>query len=274
LRDDAGLSSSALAAKGPVRQDRLEGRPRYRRNASRTRAQPALIASIAADVEPCIGEDLVERPRLLGRDVEALCSLIGPGDGEQPLLAAEQVLRGNRESAIGRGRSRTDKSCNGRNVSARKRRTILELATSMVVVLVVERRLAIAEGSSIVDGVRPENQSAARAVVDQVLGSVFRYTDGFLLIVAVVLTVALVLGPYPWARETRRWVADLGRTVGGAVHGDVSTDATAWVTAHRDVDARRRGARLRSLSCSQTYRCGVSSCSPSSLGSTSSRSTA
>ena len=61
-------------------------------------------------------------------------------------------------------------------VSPRKRRTLLQLATALAVVLVIERRFAIAEGNAIVDKVKPENQAAGRAVVDQVIGSLLRYT--------------------------------------------------------------------------------------------------
>ena len=119
-------------------------------------------------------------------------------------------------------------------LSPRKRRTLLQLVTALAVVLVVERRFAIAEGNAVVDSAKPENQVAARVVVDQVLGSLLRYTGWILVIAAIVLLVALFSGPYPWARRTRGWVADLGRATAGAVRGGETTGATAWVTAHRD----------------------------------------
>jgi hypothetical protein len=119
-------------------------------------------------------------------------------------------------------------------ISPRKRRTLLQLATALAVVLVVERRFAIAEGNAVVDSAKPENQAAARVVVDQVLGSLLRYTGWFLAIAAIVLVVALLSGPYPWARRTRGWVADLARGTAGAVRGRETTDAARWVTAHRD----------------------------------------
>src|SRR5439155_23034997 len=78
--------------------------------------------------------------------------------------------------------------------SPRKRRTLLQLATALAVVLVVERRFAIAESNAIVEKVKPENQAAARAVVDQVIGSVLRYTDWFLAVAVVILTVTLLSG--------------------------------------------------------------------------------
>jgi hypothetical protein len=119
-------------------------------------------------------------------------------------------------------------------ISPRKRRTLLQLATALAVVLVVERRLAIAEGNAVVDTAKPENQAAARAVVDQVLGSLLRYTGWFLAIAIVVLVVALFSGPYPWARQSRGWVADLSRAAAGGVRGRETSGVAAWVMAHRD----------------------------------------
>jgi hypothetical protein len=118
-------------------------------------------------------------------------------------------------------------------VSPRKRRTVLQLATALAVVLVVERRFAIAESNAIIDKVKPENQAAARAVVDQVLGSLLRYTGWFLAIAVVVLLVGLVSGPYPWAIKLRRWVADVVATAVGSMRGREPGAAT-WVAAHRD----------------------------------------
>jgi hypothetical protein len=119
-------------------------------------------------------------------------------------------------------------------VSPRTRRTLLQLATAAAVVLVIERRFAIAEGNAIVDKVIPENQAVARAVVDQVLGSLLRYTGWFLLVAILVLVIALVSGPYPWAVRVRLFTADLARAAAGAVRDREPAGAVAWVAAHRD----------------------------------------
>jgi hypothetical protein len=119
-------------------------------------------------------------------------------------------------------------------ISPRRRRTILQLASASAVVLVVERRFAIAESNSIVDMVKPENQPAARALVDQVLGGLLRYTGWFLLIALLVLVIGLLTGPYPWARTIRRRVAELGRAVGDPSGVRGTTGAPAWVARHRD----------------------------------------
>ena len=119
-------------------------------------------------------------------------------------------------------------------ISPRKRRTVLQLATAIVFALVLERRLAIAEGTSVVKAAKPENQAAARAVVDQVLGGLLRYTGWFLAIAVIVLVAGLLSGPYPWARRSRRWVADVGRSVAGSVPTSDTSGAVAWVRSHRD----------------------------------------
>ncbi len=119
-------------------------------------------------------------------------------------------------------------------VSPRRRRTLVQLATSLGVVLVLERRLAIAGGNGIVDGAKPENQAAARALIDQVLASLLRYTGWLLVIAAVVLLVALLSGPYPWAVRLRGWVRDLWGAATGAVLGADRTRTATWAAAHRD----------------------------------------
>jgi hypothetical protein len=104
----------------------------------------------------------------------------------------------------------------------------------LAVILVIERRLAIAQGDALVDQTKPENQAAARAVIDQVLGSLLRYTGWLLAIALILLVVALVTGPYPWAVRLRGWAADLGRAASGAVGGREVGGAAAWVAGHRD----------------------------------------
>lgn len=119
-------------------------------------------------------------------------------------------------------------------ISTRKRRTLLQLTTALAVVLVLERRFAIAAANDVVDGARPENQAAARAVVDSFLGSLLRYTGWFLAAALVTLAIALLTGPYPWAVRFRGWVVDLGRALGGMLKPGERTPATEWVAAHRD----------------------------------------
>jgi hypothetical protein len=99
---------------------------------------------------------------------------------------------------------------------------------------VIERRLFIHEAGSIVDKAKPENQAAVQAVADALKGSYLRYTGWLLAIAFVVLVIALITGPYPWAVTFRGWVRDLYRAAMGAAKGADSSAAGEWVAAHRD----------------------------------------
>jgi hypothetical protein len=120
-------------------------------------------------------------------------------------------------------------------VSQRRRRTLLQLSVAAAVVLVVERRLAIVASDNLVNGARPENRAAARAIVDQVMGSLLSYTGRLLAVALVTILIALITGPYPWAVAVRRWVAELAGTIAGTVRGAEVGAAGAWVGEHRDV---------------------------------------
>ncbi len=119
-------------------------------------------------------------------------------------------------------------------VSPRRRRTLIQLTTAFSVLLILERRLAIAAGNDIVGKASQENQAAARSLVDQVQGSLLRYTGWLLAISLVTLLVALVSGPYPWAVRLREWVRELAGAATGAVRGADRTRVATWVGAHRD----------------------------------------
>jgi hypothetical protein len=119
-------------------------------------------------------------------------------------------------------------------VSRRRRRTLLQLMIGLAVVLVLERRFAIAAADHVVDLAQPENRAAARAVVDSVLSSLLTYTARLLLVAVVVIMVALVTGPYRWAVWSRRRGVELGRAAVGTARGAELPEAPAWVAAHRD----------------------------------------
>jgi len=119
-------------------------------------------------------------------------------------------------------------------VSPSRRRTLIQLVTALAVVLVLERRFAIAAANDLVDSARPENQAAARAVVDTFLGSLLRYTGWFLAIALIALAITLLTGPYPWAIKLRGWSVDLGRAMGGMLKPGERTPATVWIAEHRD----------------------------------------
>ena len=120
-------------------------------------------------------------------------------------------------------------------LSPNRRRTLLILTAALIVVVVLERRFAIAESNHVVSLAQPENQAAARAIIDAFLGSLLLSTSRILWILFAILVVALVTGPYPWAVRSRAWVLDVTRAGVGAVRGKDLGPATVWIGAHRDV---------------------------------------
>jgi hypothetical protein len=109
------------------------------------------------------------------------------------------------------------------------------VVTGFAVGLVVVRRIAIAASDEALDSVRPENQAAAHAFTDRVLGNLLVYTGWLLAVVLLVLVIAWLTGSYPAPVALRRWTADLARSVGGAVTAErPRSPAVAWISAHRE----------------------------------------
>ncbi len=93
---------------------------------------------------------------------------------------------------------------------------------------------AIAQASNVVSMAKPENQAAVQAIIGAFLSSLLLATKRILWVLFVVLIVAVVTAPYPWAVRARAWVGDVGRAGVGAVRGAEIGPATAWVGGHRD----------------------------------------
>ena len=121
-------------------------------------------------------------------------------------------------------------------VSTRRRRTLIQLAVGGAVGLVLVRRLAIMGRDDLYANVDTQDFPSVRVLTDELMSSLFRYTGVLLAIVLLVLLIALVTGPYPWAVTFRRWVADLGRGVGAAIGGRPLPDGgrVRWIRDHRD----------------------------------------
>ena len=119
-------------------------------------------------------------------------------------------------------------------VSPHRRRTLLQVLTAIIVVLVIERRFAIAEANALTTKADPDNQNALRAVLDQVQGSLLRYTGWMLALALLVVVIALLSGPYPWAVRFRSWIAAIAAAAVGAVREHEPTGTVTWVVAHRD----------------------------------------
>jgi hypothetical protein len=121
-------------------------------------------------------------------------------------------------------------------VSTRRRRTLIQLAVGGAIGLVLIRRLAIVGRDDLYASVDTQDFPSVRVLTEELMSSLFRYTGVLLAIVLLVLLIALVTGPYPWAVALRRWVGDLGRSVGAAIGGRPlpETGRLRWIRDHRD----------------------------------------
>ena len=124
-------------------------------------------------------------------------------------------------------------------VSPRRRRTLIQLMVGIALGTVILRRLGIRLEDDVVDIVKPENQDAVRVIVGAFVSSLLDATQWILAIAAVVAIVAVVSGPYPWAKSLRSRVAAAARDVGAVVRaagtGNVDSPAARWVAGHREV---------------------------------------
>ena len=121
-------------------------------------------------------------------------------------------------------------------VSTRRRRTLIQLTVGGAIGLVLTRRIAILAQDGLYESVDTEDFPSVRVLTEELMSSLFRYTGVLLAIILLVLLIALVTGPYPWAVALRRWVGDLGRGIGAAVGGKPLPDTgrVRWIREHRD----------------------------------------
>ena len=120
-------------------------------------------------------------------------------------------------------------------ISRSRRRTTIQICVGVLIGMVAMRRLVIYIQEQAVDLAKPSNQDAMRDIVDDLMRNFFRLTAFVIAIGLVVMAIALITGPYPWAvklrRRTRELATSLTSTVQSRAHDD---STTAWVRAHRD----------------------------------------
>lgn len=117
-------------------------------------------------------------------------------------------------------------------LSLSRRRTLIQLMVGSALLLVILRHVVTYSKAGLV--AHATNPPIAGRVVDELLRGFYTSTAWLLVAALVVLLVALVTGPYPWAVGGRQWVGQLttaavsaGQTAGGGTAG-------AWVGAHRN----------------------------------------
>ena len=130
-------------------------------------------------------------------------------------------------------------------VSPRRRRTFLQLTIGGALTVVLLRRVVFYLDERLTGAAKPENRAAAHVIISTVLDRLVTITVWILVVALVLAALALLSGPYRWARALRSGVARgavwTGRTTvrvsrglsrqAAGVAGD--DDVRRWVAAHR-----------------------------------------
>jgi hypothetical protein len=114
-------------------------------------------------------------------------------------------------------------------LSVNRRRTVLQLAVGVSLLMIVERRVVLHEQSVLASAAH--NPQLASIVLGDLLHGFFVLTAWVLGIALIVLVIALLSGPYRWAAAIRSSVQRAGRAIAGARGGD-RRGVLAWMGSH------------------------------------------
>jgi hypothetical protein len=128
-------------------------------------------------------------------------------------------------------------------LSRRRRRTLIQLLVAGSLALVIIRRAVFWLQDQLVARGVPENKDARRVIVHDVLRNFFGLTFWVLIGALVLLILALVTGPYAWARKVRDgvgrsgvWVRNTAVELGQTVSGKARDEGTVrWINDHVDL---------------------------------------
>ena len=114
-------------------------------------------------------------------------------------------------------------------LSVNRRRTVLQLAVGVSLLMIVERRVVLHEQGVLAGGAH--DPPLASAVLGDLLHGFFVLTAWVLGVALVVVVIAVLAGPYRWAAAIRSSVRRAGRGIAGATSGD-RRGVTAWMGSH------------------------------------------
>jgi hypothetical protein len=114
-------------------------------------------------------------------------------------------------------------------LSVNRRRTLLQLAVGVSLLMIVERRAVLHEQSALASAAH--NPQLASTVLGDLLHGFFVLTAWVLGVALVVLVIAVLSGPYRWAAAIRSSVRHAGHSIAGARSGD-RRGVTAWTGSH------------------------------------------
>jgi hypothetical protein len=114
-------------------------------------------------------------------------------------------------------------------LSVNRRRTLLQLAVGVSLLMIVERRSVLHEQSTLANAAH--NPQVASNVLGDLLHGFFVLTAWVLAVALVVLVIAVLSGPYRWAVALRSSVTRAGRSIAGARGGD-HRGVARWMASH------------------------------------------
>jgi hypothetical protein len=124
-------------------------------------------------------------------------------------------------------------------ITPRRRRTLIQLCFGIALGIVLIRRLALRSQDDVVNLAKPENREAVKVISGAFVSSLLDASAWILAIAAIVAVIAILTGPYPWARKMRSGVVTGGRVVvassRAAVTHDVDDPGAQWIATHREV---------------------------------------
>ncbi len=115
-------------------------------------------------------------------------------------------------------------------LSVNRRRTLLQLAAGVSLLMIVERRSVLHEQSVLANAAH--NPQVASSVLDDLLHGFFTLTAWVLAVALIVVVIAVLCGPYRWAVAMRSWVKQTGRNIATARGGGRHGPAVTWIASH------------------------------------------
>jgi hypothetical protein len=115
-------------------------------------------------------------------------------------------------------------------LSVNRRRTVLQLAVGVSLLMIVERRVTLHEQSTLASGAH--NPQVAQIVLGDLLHGFFVLTAWVLGVALVVLVIAVLSGPYRWSVALRSWVKRTWRGITGARSADSRGQVVGWMASH------------------------------------------
>jgi len=114
-------------------------------------------------------------------------------------------------------------------LSVNRRRTVLQLAAGVALLMIIERRGVLHEEGVLASDAH--NPQLAQTVFGYLLNGFFVLTAWVLGVALVVLVIAVLAGPYRWAVAMRSWVKRTWHSIAGARGGD-HRGVVGWMASH------------------------------------------